>query len=341
LAAPLHVLDPQPEPPRTAPLSLVTGTSPVPAPVPASVSEDSVTDYLRSIARTELLTAAQEVDLARRIEVGVLAAERLADPTHRRGAGRDDPAADLRQLVREGEAAFAHLLRANLRLVVSVAKRYTCRSMSFSDLIQEGNLGLIRAVHKFDYTRGFKFSTYATWWIRQGISRAIAEQSRTIRVPVHTVELLNRLNRVQRELAQTLGREPSPAELTARLDHAGLPPAKVAELRRVVRQPVSLDQPAHSDAGITIGDLVAARAAGGPPAAPLGPVLDELLDGLPDREAYVVRLRCGLHDGVPRSYEQIGRLVGRSRDRVRHIEACALRKLRTMPDIDFLLDHLD
>ncbi|MGQ0482887.1 MAG: sigma-70 family RNA polymerase sigma factor [Pseudonocardia sp.] len=303
------------------------------------VASDSVTDYLRQIGAVDLLTAEQEVDLARRIEVGVLAAERLECARPLSVAGRTE----LRRLVRDGTQACDHMLRANLRLVVSVAKRYTGAGLPLSDLIQEGNLGLIRAVYKFDHTKGFKFSTYATWWIRQAILRAVADQTRTIRVPVHMVDALNKLNRLQRELTQKLGREPTVDELAAQ---SGERPEKIVEIRRMTRQPISLDQPVGSDGDSCLADLVAStsapRAASADAADPDGlrATLETMLSTLTEREQQVLRLRCGLVDGTKHSFEQISRVFGKSRERIRHIETAALRKLRPLAETEALREYL-
>jgi RNA polymerase primary sigma factor len=300
------------------------------------VATEAVTDYLRQIGAVELLTAEQEVELAQRIEVGVLAAERLTT------TGPSLPErADLRHLVRDGEQACDHMLRANLRLVVSLAKRYAGAGLPLSDLIQEGNLGLIRAVQKFDHTKGFKFSTYATWWIRQAILRAVADQTRTIRVPVHLVDALNRLNRLQREMTQSLGREPTLEELASK---AGEPLEKVAEIHRVTRQPMSLDQPVGTEGDTCLGDLVATSgnhlASDAESALMLRDQLESLLATLSEREQQVLRLRCGLADGTKHSFEQISRVFGKSRERIRHIESAALRKLRPLAETESLRDFL-
>jgi RNA polymerase primary sigma factor len=348
-----------PLPPATQPVvpaqALVTAQSVVPAqrsappnqaPItrygsPNQVSPDLVSDYLRQIGAVALLTAEQEVELAQRIEVGVLAAERLAQ------RGTELPVTelpvterrDLNRLVRDGEQATDHMLRANLRLVVSVAKRYVGSGLPLSDLIQEGNLGLIRAVYKFDHTKGFKFSTYATWWIRQAILRAVADQTRTIRVPVHMVDSLNKLNRLQRELTQKLGREPTIEELS---EQCGERPEKIAEIRRVTRQPISLDQPIGSDGDTSLGDLVATTSAAADSTSPtqLRDQLESLLATLNEREQQVLRLRCGLVDGTKHSFEQISRIFGKSRERIRHIETAALRKLRPLAETGMLRDFL-
>jgi RNA polymerase nonessential primary-like sigma factor len=286
---------------------------------------DLVRVYLNGIGRTALLTAAQEVELAKRIEAGVFAAHMLeTDGTL--SAGRRT---DLRALVRDGERGKHHLLEANLRLVVSLAKRYTGRGMPLLDLIQEGNLGLIRAVEKFDYAKGFKFSTYATWWIRQAITRGMADQSRTIRLPVHLVEQVNKLARIKRDLHQQLGREASHEELAA---ESGLPLEKVSDLLDHSRDPVSLDMPVGSDEEAPLGDFIEdAESADAESAVISGFLQDDLrrvLATLDDREQAVIRLRYGLDDGQPRTLDQIGRSFGLSRERVRQIEREVMGKLR-------------
>jgi RNA polymerase primary sigma factor/RNA polymerase nonessential primary-like sigma factor len=292
----------------------------------ATVSTDLVRTYLNGIGRTKLLTAAEEVELAKAIEAGLYADERLTA-----GNDIDDKQlrADLRTIVREGEAAKGRLLEANLRLVVSIAKRYTGRGMALLDLIQEGNLGLIRAVEKFDYAKGFKFSTYATWWIRQAITRAMADQSRTIRLPVHLVEQVNRLVRARRELSVELGREASIAEIAAKLE---LEPVRVVELLGYDREPVSLDQTVGDDGETLLGDFIADR----DPYLPgegmsyglLKTEVQTVLSSLTQRERDVVVLRFGLGDGRTRTLEEIGREFGLSRERIRQIEKSCMSKLR-------------
>ncbi|HET8684904.1 MAG TPA: RNA polymerase sigma factor SigB [Micromonosporaceae bacterium] len=290
-------------------------------------SADLVRAYLNGIGRTKLLTAAQEVELAKRIEAGLFAAEMLgaadlvADPQLR---------ADLATIVAEGRAAKNHLLEANLRLVVSIAKRYTGRGMAFLDLIQEGNLGLIRAVEKFDYTKGYKFSTYATWWIRQAITRAMADQARTIRIPVHMVEQVNRMVRARRDLSATLGHEPSVAEVATAM---GLAELQVLELISYDREPVSLDQAVGEDGESALGDFVAGVDARAEPADSVsdGMLRNEVeivLATLSQREQAVIRLRFGLDDGRQRTLDEVGREFGLSRERIRQIEKVTLLKLR-------------
>ncbi|MER7893301.1 RNA polymerase sigma factor SigB [Micromonospora sp. NPDC094482] len=290
------------------------------------VSTDLVRAYLNGIGRTKLLTAAQEVELAKRIEAGLFAEEKLATCT----PVSDELRADLALIVTEGRAAKNHLLEANLRLVVSIAKRYTGRGMAFLDLIQEGNLGLIRAVEKFDYAKGYKFSTYATWWIRQAITRAMADQARTIRIPVHMVEQVNRMVRARRELSVALGREPTVAEVARALD---VPEFQVIELISYDREPVSLDQAVGEDGESALGDFVAAVDPRDEPgdAAANGELRNEVhivLATLSQREQAVIRLRFGLDDGRQRTLDEVGREFGLSRERIRQIEKVTLLKLR-------------
>ncbi|WP_372471827.1 RNA polymerase sigma factor SigB [Micromonospora trifolii] len=290
------------------------------------ISTDLVRAYLNGIGRTKLLTAAQEVDLARRIEAGLFADEKLATCTPVSAELR----ADLQLIVAEGRAAKDHLLEANLRLVVSIAKRYTGRGMAFLDLIQEGNLGLIRAVEKFDYAKGYKFSTYATWWIRQAITRAMADQARTIRIPVHMVEQVNRMVRARRELSVTLGREPTVAEVARALE---IPEIQVIELISYDREPVSLDQAVGDDGESALGDFVASVDPRTEPgdAAAQGELRNEVsvvLSTLSQREQAVIRLRFGLDDGRQRTLDEVGREFGLSRERIRQIEKVTLLKLR-------------
>ncbi|BCJ57774.1 RNA polymerase sigma factor SigB [Micromonospora endophytica] len=290
------------------------------------VSTDLVRAYLNGIGRRKLLTAAEEVDLAKRIEAGLFAEEKLATCTPVSAELR----ADLELVAQQGRAAKDHLLEANLRLVVSIAKRYTGRGMAFLDLIQEGNLGLIRAVEKFDYTKGYKFSTYATWWIRQAITRAMADQARTIRIPVHMVEQVNRMVRARRELAVSLGREPTLAEVARALD---VPEFQVIELISYDREPVSLDQAVGEDGESALGDFVAAADPATQPgdAAAQGELRNEVsivLATLSQREQAVIRLRFGLDDGRQRTLDEVGREFGLSRERIRQIEKVTLLKLR-------------
>ncbi|MGC3860361.1 RNA polymerase sigma factor SigB [Micromonospora chersina] len=290
------------------------------------VSTDLVRAYLNGIGRTKLLTAAQEVELSRRIEAGLFAEEKLSTCT----PVSTELRADLELIAAEGRAAKDHLLEANLRLVVSIAKRYTGRGMAFLDLIQEGNLGLIRAVEKFDYTKGYKFSTYATWWIRQAITRAMADQARTIRIPVHMVEQVNRMVRVRRELSVTLGREPTVAEVATALE---IPEYQVIELISYDREPVSLDQTVGEDGESALGDFVAAVDPNADPGdtAGDGELRNEVrivLATLSQREQAVIRLRFGLDDGRQRTLDEVGREFGLSRERIRQIEKVTLLKLR-------------
>ncbi|SCG35394.1 RNA polymerase sigma factor SigB [Micromonospora inositola] len=290
------------------------------------VSTDLVRAYLNGIGRTKLLTAAQEVELSKRIEAGLFAEEKLSACTPVSAELR----ADLALIVAEGRAAKDHLLEANLRLVVSIAKRYTGRGMAVLDLIQEGNLGLIRAVEKFDYTKGYKFSTYATWWIRQAITRAMADQARTIRIPVHMVEQVNRMVRARRELSVSLGREPTVAEVATAM---GVPEFQVIELISYDREPVSLDQAVGDDGESALGDFVAAVDPREEPgdAAANGELRNEVrivLATLSQREQAVIRLRFGLDDGRQRTLDEVGREFGLSRERIRQIEKVTLLKLR-------------
>ncbi|MFI5931130.1 RNA polymerase sigma factor SigB [Actinoplanes sp. NPDC051494] len=287
------------------------------------VSADLVRAYLNGIGRTKLLTAVEEVQLSKRIEAGLYAEEKLP------GAG-DDLAPLLHIIMAEGRAAKNHLLEANLRLVVSIAKRYTGRGMAFLDLIQEGNLGLIRAVEKFDYTKGYKFSTYATWWIRQAITRAMADQARTIRIPVHMVEQVNRMVRARRDLATSLGREPNVAEIAVAM---GVPEFQIIELISYDREPVSLDQAVGEDGESALGDFVAAVGPDVDPGASAGRgelrnEVEIVLATLSERESAVIRLRFGLDDGRQRTLDEVGREFGLSRERIRQIEKVTMSKLR-------------
>ncbi|MDT4941041.1 MAG: polymerase primary sigma factor [Pseudonocardiales bacterium] len=307
-----------------------------------TASADSVRAYLKQIGKVALLNAEEEVDLAKRIEAGLYAAERLrqADETNEKLVLQ--VRRDLRWIVRDGERAKNHLLEANLRLVVSLAKRYTGRGMAFLDLIQEGNLGLIRAVEKFDYTKGYKFSTYATWWIRQAITRAIADQARTIRIPVHMVETINKLIRIQRQLLQDLGREPTPEEIAKEMD---LTPDKVREILKVSQEPVSLETPIGEEEDSHLGDFIEDSDAVVPVDAASFILLQELLDSvlhtLSEREKKVIQLRFGLTDGHPRTLEEVGREFGVTRERIRQIESKTLSKLRHPSRSQKLRDYLE
>ncbi|ROR67144.1 RNA polymerase sigma factor [Agrococcus jenensis] len=299
---------------------------------------DPVKDYLKQIGKVALLNAEQEVDLAMRIEAGLFAEEKLSmEPNLDWQMKRD-----LTRIARDGQRAKSHLLGANLRLVVSLAKRYTGRGMQFLDLIQEGNLGLIRAVEKFDYTKGFKFSTYATWWIRQAITRAMADQARTIRIPVHMVEVINKLARVQRQMLQDLGREPSPEELARELD---MTPEKVIEVQKYGREPISLHTPLGEDGDSEFGDLIEDTEAVVPADAVgftmLQRQLESLLDSLSEREAGVIRMRFGLGDGMPKTLDQIGDTFGVTRERIRQIESKTMAKLRHPSRSQQLRDYLE
>jgi RNA polymerase primary sigma factor len=313
-----------------------------------TASADSVRAYLKQIGKVALLNAEEEVDLAKRIEAGLYAAERLRRAEESRLAGKKGDqiappmARDLRWIVRDGERAKNHLLEANLRLVVSLAKRYTGRGMAFLDLIQEGNLGLIRAVEKFDYTKGYKFSTYATWWIRQAITRAMADQARTIRIPVHMVEVINKLGRIQRELLQDLGREPTPEELAKEMD---ITPEKVLEIQQYAREPISLDQTIGDEGDSQLGDFIedseAVVAVDAVSFTLLQDQLQSVLQTLSEREAGVVRLRFGLTDGQPRTLDEIGQVYGVTRERIRQIESKTMSKLRHPSRSQVLRDYLD
>ena len=307
-----------------------------------SPAADLVRVYLNGIGKTALLTAEQEVELAKRIEAGVFA-KHVLDTAAAEGRQLDRSyAADLRAVVRDGESAKNHLLEANLRLVVSIAKRYTGRGMAFLDLIQEGNLGLIRAVEKFDYTKGYKFSTYATWWIRQAITRAMADQARTIRIPVHMVEVINKLGRIQRELLQDLGREPTPEELAKEMD---ITPEKVLEIQQYAREPISLDQTIGDEGDSQLGDFIedseAVVAVDAVSFSLLQDQLQQVLQTLSEREAGVVRLRFGLTDGQPRTLDEIGQVYGVTRERIRQIESKTMSKLRHPSRSQVLRDYLD
>ena len=304
----------------------------------SGATADPVKDYLKQIGKVALLNAELEVELAKRIEAGLFAEEKLGlepnlSPSEKR---------DLNWVVKDGQRAKSHLLEANLRLVVSLAKRYTGRGMQFLDLIQEGNLGLIRAVEKFDYTKGYKFSTYATWWIRQAITRAMADQARTIRIPVHMVEVINKLARVQRQLLQDLGREPTPEELAAELD---MTPEKVVEVQKYGREPISLSTPLGEDGDSEFGDLIEDTEAVVPADAVgftmLQQELERVLESLHPREAGVIKSRFGLGDGVQMTLDQIGEKFGVTRERIRQIESKTMSKLRHPSRSQLLRDYLD
>ncbi|WP_458110833.1 RNA polymerase sigma factor [Arthrobacter sp. R1-13] len=313
--------------------------APVQQVMSAGATADPVKDYLKQIGKVALLNAEQEVDLALRIEAGLFAEEKInaddgsMDPKFKR---------ELEFVIHDGKRAKNHLLEANLRLVVSLAKRYTGRGMLFLDLIQEGNLGLIRAVEKFDYTKGFKFSTYATWWIRQAITRAMADQARTIRIPVHMVEVINKLARVQRQMLQDLGREPTPEELALELD---MTPEKVVEVQKYGREPISLHTPLGEDGDSEFGDLIEDSEAVVPADAVSFTLLQEqlhsVLDTLSEREAGVVAMRFGLTDGQPKTLDEIGKVYGVTRERIRQIESKTMSKLRHPSRSQVLRDYLD
>jgi RNA polymerase primary sigma factor len=296
---------------------------------------DSVHTYLKSIGRTSLLTAEQEVDLAKRIEAGLFAEHKLdSDPDLKPEYRRD-----LELVAEDGRRAKAHMLEANLRLVVSVAKKYSDRGLSLLDVVQEGNLGLIRAVEKFDYTKGYKFSTYAMWWIRQAIQRGFADSARTIRLPVHVLEMLSKLSRVERDMHQRLGREPTPEELAIELDRT---PDQIEELLRTSRQPISLDSTIGEDGETSIGDLI--EDVDAPEASELvdrqlmAEQLRSALDALTPREATIMAMRFGLYDGNPHTLDEIGRALGLTRERIRQLEKQSLSKLRHPSRAQPLLD---
>ena len=304
----------------------------------AGATADPVKDYLKQIGKVPLLNAEMEVELAKRIEAGLFSEEKLAK------GGRISPKMleEYEWISEDGRRAKNHLLEANLRLVVSLAKRYTGRGMLFLDLIQEGNLGLIRAVEKFDYTKGYKFSTYATWWIRQAITRAMADQARTIRIPVHMVEVINKLARVQRQMLQDLGREPTPEELAKELD---MTPEKVIEVQKYGREPISLHTPLGEDGDSEFGDLIEDSEAIVPADAVSFTLLQEqlhaVLDTLSEREAGVVSMRFGLTDGQPKTLDEIGKVYGVTRERIRQIESKTMSKLRHPSRSQVLRDYLD
>ncbi|WWR55168.1 RNA polymerase sigma factor [Streptomyces sp. SCSIO 30461] len=325
---PVELSEP-PERPESAARTEAQGNSP---------SSDLFRQYLREIGRIPLLTAAEEVELARRVEAGLFAEEKLAGTPDL----DTELALDLDRLVVMGRMAKRRLIEANLRLVVSVAKRYVGRGLTMLDLVQEGNLGLIRAVEKFDYARGYKFSTYATWWIRQAMSRALADQARTIRVPVHVVELINRVIRVQRRLLQERGYEPTPEEVAVQLD---LSPERVGEVLRLAQEPVSLHAPVGEEDDVALGDLIEDGDATSPVESAafllLREHLEAVLSTLGERERKVVQLRYGLDDGRPRTLEEIGRIFGVTRERIRQIESKTLNKLRDHTFADQLRGYLD
>jgi RNA polymerase primary sigma factor len=306
--------------------------------VTAGATADPIKDYLKQIGKVALLNAEQEVELAKRIEAGLFAEERLNSGEKLETKGRRE----MTWIAEDGRRAKNHLLEANLRLVVSLAKRYTGRGMQFLDLIQEGNLGLIRAVEKFDYTKGYKFSTYATWWIRQAITRAMADQARTIRIPVHMVEVINKLARVQRQMLQDLGREPTPEELAKELD---MTPEKVIEVQKYGREPISLHTPLGEDGDSEFGDLIEDSEAVVPADAVSFTLLQEqlhsVLDTLSEREAGVVSMRFGLTDGQPKTLDEIGKVYGVTRERIRQIESKTMSKLRHPSRSQVLRDYLD
>ncbi|MFD0883198.1 RNA polymerase sigma factor [Streptosporangium algeriense] len=313
--------------------------APVPQVAAAGATADPVKDYLKQIGKVPLLNAEQEVELAKRIEAGLFAEEQLGTDGDRLPV---DVRAELEWIAEDGRRAKNHLLEANLRLVVSLAKRYTGRGMLFLDLIQEGNLGLIRAVEKFDYTKGYKFSTYATWWIRQAITRAMADQARTIRIPVHMVEVINKLARVQRQMLQDLGREPTPEELARELD---MTPEKVVEVQKYGREPISLHTPLGEEGDSEFGDLIEDSEAIVPADAVSFTLLQEqlhsVLDTLSEREAGVVSMRFGLTDGQPKTLDEIGKVYGVTRERIRQIESKTMSKLRHPSRSQVLRDYLD
>lgn len=342
-----HHPEAEPDEPSADALETVEPAEPVEAPQPKSrsrvadtsgPSSDLFRQYLREIGRIPLLTAAEEVDLARRVEAGLFAEEKLLNAPDL----ESQLAIDLDRLVVMGRMAKRRLIEANLRLVVSVAKRYVGRGLTMLDLVQEGNLGLIRAVEKFDYARGYKFSTYATWWIRQAMSRALADQARTIRVPVHVVELINRVVRVQRRMLQERGYEPTPEEVAAHLD---LAPERVSEVLRLAQEPVSLHAPVGEEDDVALGDLIEDGDATSPVESAafllLREHLEAVLSTLGERERKVVQLRYGLADGRPRTLEEIGRIFGVTRERIRQIESKTLNKLRDHAFADQLRGYLD
>lgn len=328
----------QAEPPAAEMIIEEIIPEPAPRPEAGSPSADLFRQYLREIGRIPLLTAAEEVELSRRVEAGLFAEEKLTTTPDL----SSQLAHDLDRLVVLGRMAKRRLIEANLRLVVSVAKRYVGRGLTMLDLVQEGNLGLIRAVEKFDYARGYKFSTYATWWIRQAMSRALADQARTIRVPVHVVELINRVVRVQRRMLQERGHEPTAEEVAAHLDLTG---ERVSEVLRLAQEPVSLHAPVGEEEDVALGDLIEDGDAASPVESAafllLREHLDAVLSTLGERERKVVQLRYGLADGRPRTLEEIGRIFGVTRERIRQIESKTLNKLRDHAFADQLRGYLD
>ncbi|MHA3022406.1 RNA polymerase sigma factor [Mycobacterium sp. BMJ-28] len=307
-----------------------------------TASADSVRAYLKQIGKVALLNAEEEVELAKRIEAGLYCTQLMVELVEKGEKLTTAQRRDYQWICRDGDRAKNHLLEANLRLVVSLAKRYTGRGMAFLDLIQEGNLGLIRAVEKFDYTKGYKFSTYATWWIRQAITRAMADQARTIRIPVHMVEVINKLGRIQRELLQDLGREPTPEELAKEMD---ITPEKVLEIQQYAREPISLDQTIGDEGDSQLGDFIedseAVVAVDAVSFTLLQDQLQSVLETLSEREAGVVRLRFGLTDGQPRTLDEIGQVYGVTRERIRQIESKTMSKLRHPSRSQVLRDYLD
>ena len=305
----------------------------------ADPTADPVKDYLKQIGKVPLLNAMQEVELAKRIEAGLFADQKLAEDSRNLSS---EARIDLEEVVKDGRTAKSHLVEANLRLVVSLARRYTGRGMLLLDLIQEGNLGLIRGVEKFDYTRGYKFSTYATWWIRQAITRAMADQARTIRLPVHIVEAIGRLARVQRQLLQDLGRDPTPDELAVELD---MTPERLIEVQKYGREPISLHIPLGEDGDSEFGDLIEDTEAIQPGEAVSFTLLQEQLQSvlgtLSEREAGVVSMRFGLTDGQPKTLDEIGKVYGVTRERIRQIESNTMSKLRHPSRSKLLRDYLD
>jgi RNA polymerase primary sigma factor len=305
----------------------------------AGATADPVSDYLKQIGKVRLLDARQEVELAKRIEAGLFAQQKLAGSS---AVLRTDQSIALEDVIEDGRRAKDHLVQANLRLVVSLARRYTGHGMLFLDLIQEGNIGLIRGVEKFDYTKGYKFSTYATWWIRQAITRAMADQSRTIRLPVHIAEAIGRLSRVQRQLLQDLGREPTPAELAAEMD---MTPERLVEVQNHAREPISLHLPLGQEGDAEFGDLIEDSEAIQPSEAVSFTLLQEQLQSvlgtLSDREAGVISMRFGLTDGQPRTLDEIGHVYGVTRERIRQIESKIMAKLRHPSRSKLLRDYLD